>query len=94
MEYLRDRGNRILKLPTILVGIFAHEDDEILGPGGLLAKNIKKGGVSHIISFGGKNKRRAIELSRGCKKLRVTFETLNLIPISDKNPIKQIKSNY
>jgi len=72
-----------------LVGIFAHEDDEILGPGGLFAKNVKKGGISHIISFGGKDKKRALELKRGCERLNLTFESLGLIPVSSDNPIKQ-----
>lgn len=90
MENLRcDENNAILKLPTMLVGIFAHEDDEILGPGGLLAKNVKKGGVSHLISFGGKDKKRLLELKKGCDKLNITFETLALTPISDDNPIKE-----
>lgn len=86
---MESKNNSILKLPTVLVGIFAHEDDEILGPGGLLAKNVKKGGTSHVISFGGKNKERAMELKRGCEKLNITFETLALIPVSSENSIRE-----
>lgn len=82
-------GSGLLCLPTILVGVFAHEDDEVLGPGGLLAKNVKMGGTSHVISFGGKDEERAIELKGACDKLNVSYETLNLIPISPDNPIKQ-----
>lgn len=89
MEDSKSENNVILKLPTVLVGIFAHEDDEILGPGGLLAKNVKKGGTSHVISFGGKDKKRATELKRGCAKLNITFETLALTPVSSKNSIEE-----
>ena len=91
MKYVKDKKNRILVLPTMLLGVFAHEDDEILGPGGLLAKNVKMGGVSHVISFGGKDERRARELEAGCRKMNVTYETLNLIPVSSDNPINQEK---
>jgi len=81
--------NSLLKLPTNLVGVFAHEDDEVFGPGGLFAKNVKMGGKSHVISFGGCIGKRYTELQNACTKLGVTFETLKIIP----NNYKKLKDN-
>ena len=68
-------SNCFLKLPTNLLGIFAHEDDEVIGAGGTLAKNAKLGGKSHIICFGGKDRIRRDELDSACNNLGITYET-------------------
>ena len=69
------KNNSLIKLPTRLLAIIAHEDDEI-ACGGLLAKNIKLGGESHVICFGGSTELRSNEFENSCKILRVTFELL------------------
>ena len=73
---LEKLNNGILQFPTNLVGIFAHEDDEVLGAGGTLAKNVQKGGKSHVICFGGYEEVRRNELRDACEILGVTYETL------------------
>lgn len=73
---LEKLNNGILQFPTNLVGIFAHEDDEVLGAGGTLAKNIQKGGISHVICFGGYENVREAEFRNSCEILGVTYNTL------------------
>ncbi|MFH1359158.1 MAG: PIG-L deacetylase family protein [archaeon] len=68
--------NRILQFPTTLVGVFAHEDDEVIGAGGTLCKNARLGGKSHVVCFGGVDKKRVDELERACKTLGISYELL------------------
>lgn len=72
------QGNDILSLPINLLGIFAHEDDELVGAGGTLIKNVKLGGSSHIICFGGSTRLRSKEFKNACRVMGVTCELLNL----------------
>jgi len=65
-------------LPTRILGIFAHEDDEVIGVGGLLARNSSEGGESKIICFGGFNTHREKELSAACDILGLSYEALGL----------------
>ncbi|MFP4567388.1 MAG: PIG-L deacetylase family protein [Candidatus Woesearchaeota archaeon] len=58
-------------MPCNLIGIFAHEDDEIIGPGGLLMRNAKQGGKSKVICFGGSSKERSEEFYNACKVLSI-----------------------
>lgn len=68
--------NNILKFPTVLVGIFAHEDDEVAGAGGILTKNVRLGGKSHVICFGGSTDLRTQEFKNACEKMGVSCELL------------------
>lgn len=70
------KNNKILNLPTTLLAVVAHEDDEVLGPGGLLIKNVELGGKSHVICFGGSTRKRAKEFINSCKSMGVTYELL------------------
>lgn len=67
--------NQLLNFPTSLVAVLAHEDDEIIGTGGTLAKNVRLGGKSHVICAGG---RRVEELEEACGILGVSYEVLGL----------------
>ena len=73
---LEKLSNSILQFPTRLVGVFGHEDDEVLGAGGTLAKNVTLGGESHVICFGGTNEIRVKELENSCRLLGATYELL------------------
>ncbi|MFH1359159.1 MAG: PIG-L deacetylase family protein [archaeon] len=69
------QSNNLLELPTKIIAIIAHEDDET-SCGGLLAKNVRLGGESHVICFGGSTDLRFREFEESCKILGVTFELL------------------
>jgi len=70
-----NQNNKLLEFPTRIVAILAHEDDEI-ACGGLLSKNVRLGGMSHVICFGGSSKKRKEEFNRSCETLGVSFECL------------------
>jgi LmbE family N-acetylglucosaminyl deacetylase len=67
--------NQLLSFPTSLVAVLGHEDDEIIGSGGTLAKNIRLGGKSHVICAGGKREK---ELEDACGILGVSYDVLGL----------------
>ena len=72
------QSNNILNLPTTLLAIVAHEDDEVIGTGGTLAKNSRLGGNSNVICFGGFTDIRTEEFNTSCKILGIDyFELLN-----------------
>jgi len=77
MNFIKE-NNGLLKLPTNLLGIFAHEDDEVAGAGGTLIKNVQLGGKSHVICFGGSISIRAQEFMNACNKMGVTCELLGI----------------
>ncbi|USN45405.1 MAG: PIG-L family deacetylase [Candidatus Woesearchaeota archaeon] len=56
--------NRFFSLPTTILAIVAHPDDEVSGMGGLLIKNSQLGGTNHIICYGGYEPHRATEFSK------------------------------
>jgi len=58
-------------IPGNLLGIFAHEDDEVIGAGGLFLKNVKAGGLSKVICFGGSSEKRKQEFYDACNVLSI-----------------------
>lgn len=64
-------------IPAKILCFFAHEDDEIIGSGGLLAKNVSLGGVSKVVCFGGSTHQRKSEFELACSILGVEGKTLN-----------------
>lgn len=85
----------LVNLPTKLLGVFAHPDDELFGPGGTLIKNARLGGKSHIICFSGKRKTRFNELKRACKIAGLTFECIKnedgMCALKERDSIKIIR---
>ncbi|MBT3814030.1 hypothetical protein HOE37_05630 [Candidatus Woesearchaeota archaeon] len=65
-----------LQLPSNLLAIMAHEDDEVGGCGGLLIKNQQLEGDSHVICFGGSDPKRAKEFEAACKLMGVSSHQL------------------
>ena len=65
-----------LILPSRLLAILAHEDDEVIGCGGLLTKNHYLGGQSNVISFGGSSSIRQKEFKNACNLLGIAKSEL------------------
>jgi len=73
---LQKLTNSLFQLPTNLLVVTAHEDDEVIGSGGTIARNSRLGGTSHVICFGGSDETRRNEFEEACKILGATYETL------------------
>jgi len=67
-----------------ILTIFAHEDDEVIGVGGLLALNHDQGGTNHVVCVSGYDEARVQELEAATKILGATYEVL-----SHKNVVDQ-----
>lgn len=65
-----------LILPSRLLAILAHEDDEVIGCGGLLTKNQYLGGQSNVISFSGNSFIRKKEFKNACNLLGIVKSEL------------------
>lgn len=59
-----------------ILGIFAHEDDEVIGAGGLFALNSDQGGTNHVVCVTGYDDSRVQELEAATEILGATYEVL------------------
>lgn len=78
---MESKYNKILNIPTRILHIIAHPDDETIYGGGLLALNQALGGHSHVVCLGGASsddKRRIQEFQKSCEILDVTGDLLGL----------------
>jgi 4-oxalomesaconate hydratase len=66
-----------------ILGVFAHEDDEVIGAGGLFALNAEQNGSNQVLCLTGYNSVRVDELKASCHILGASYEVLGNRKIVD-----------